>query len=231
MASSSPQPNSPRSPIPESARQVAEARAALEASMNNIGSSLDANLRSRAQNLHANAAVLDKQQKDLVKATDGLKKETEKLRKLASEGSRKVKELGDVQNWAEMLERDFLVLEETLRLVEEGSEGDSEWSTETDSDFDEDHDRPGETGHDSVSVADPPAPDPISVPNTTEDGTSKDQDGDTTMKDTNQLGKEGTDFEAAQPHVEAQDVPGGSSTTTNVSSSEPSGSASASIGS
>ncbi len=63
----------------------------------------------------------------MVKATAGLRKETDKLKKLADEGSRKVKELGNVQNWAEMLERDFLVLEETLRLANEKS--DSDWET------------------------------------------------------------------------------------------------------
>lgn len=85
--------------------------------MSNIGSSLDHTLRSRAENLHANSKQLEKQQKDVVKATDGLKKENQKLAKLADEGSKKLKELGNVQNWAEMLERDFLVLGETLRLV------------------------------------------------------------------------------------------------------------------
>jgi hypothetical protein len=33
-----------------------------------------------------------------------------------------MRDFGDVQNWAEMLERDFMVLEETMRLVEGGEE-------------------------------------------------------------------------------------------------------------
>ncbi|KAH9217916.1 hypothetical protein DL95DRAFT_386046, partial [Leptodontidium sp. 2 PMI_412] len=114
---------SPSLHSPETARQIAEARAALEASMTNIGSSLDITLRSRAQDLHSNSKQLEKQQKDVVKATEGLRKEGDKLKKVADEGMRRVKELGNVQNWAEMLERDFLVLGETLRLVERGSEG------------------------------------------------------------------------------------------------------------
>lgn len=56
----------------------------------------------------------------------GLRKENDKLGKMAQEGSRKVKELGNVQNWAEMLERDFLVLGEWVRLVDGGSESGSE---------------------------------------------------------------------------------------------------------
>ena len=58
----------------------------------------------------------------MAKATEGLRRENERLNKVVVEGGRKVKELGNVQNWAEMLERDFLVLGETLRLVQEGSE-------------------------------------------------------------------------------------------------------------
>ncbi|EKD19394.1 hypothetical protein MBM_02631 [Drepanopeziza brunnea f. sp. 'multigermtubi' MB_m1] len=120
-SASSASPSIPSTQSPETQRQVAEARAALEASMTNIGSSLDRSLRSRAQNLHANSKQLSKQQADVVRATEGLRRESEKLGKLAAEGGRRVKELGNVQNWAEMLERDFLVLGETLRLVERGS--------------------------------------------------------------------------------------------------------------
>jgi hypothetical protein len=91
--------------------------------MQNIGSSLDVTLKSRAQNLHSNSAQLEKQQKELVKETEKMRKETDKLKKVADEGARRVKELGNVQNWAEMLERDFLVLEETMRLVRQGDRG------------------------------------------------------------------------------------------------------------
>lgn len=61
------------------------------------------------------------------RALEELRKEDEKLMKVLNEGSRKVKELGDVQNWAERLERDFLVVEETMRLVNEGDSSGS-WS-------------------------------------------------------------------------------------------------------
>jgi len=51
------------------------------------------------------------------------------------EGQKKIKELGNVQNWAEVLERDFLVVGEVLRLVDQGSESswtgsESDWSGE-----------------------------------------------------------------------------------------------------
>lgn len=125
---------------PETLRQIAEARTALEASMQNIGTSLSADLQSRAQNLHSNSAQLDKQMKDVEKGTTGLRKETEKLGKLAKEGEKKMKELGNVQNWAEMLERDFLVLGETLRLARKGSSSGSSWSGSEEGDMDGERD-------------------------------------------------------------------------------------------
>ncbi|KAI1091514.1 hypothetical protein F5B19DRAFT_264659 [Rostrohypoxylon terebratum] len=106
--------------LPSRATQlhIDEARAALVASMSNM---LDSELQSRASLLHSNAAALTKQEKDVVKGTEALRKENDKLEKLARDTERKIKELGNVQNWAEVLERDFLVLEETMRLVREGS--------------------------------------------------------------------------------------------------------------
>lgn len=88
---------------------------------------LDSHLRDRASVLHSNAAAISKQQVAVQRATTGLRRENDKLAKVADDAARKVKELGNVQNWAEVLERDFLVLEETLRLVRgEGEEG--SWS-------------------------------------------------------------------------------------------------------
>lgn len=115
----------PTLPSAETQRHVAEARAAVVASMGNM---LDSELQSRAAILHENAAALEKQERDVLRATEGLRRETVKLKAEADKAARKVKELGNVQNWAEVLERGFLVLEETVRLAnrgedEDGSEG------------------------------------------------------------------------------------------------------------
>ncbi|KAI0436912.1 hypothetical protein F4803DRAFT_556538 [Xylaria telfairii] len=107
----------PNMPSRESQLHVAEARAALVASMSNM---LDSELQSRASVLHANATVLSRQEQDVARATEALRKENDKLAKVAKDAGRKIKELGNVQNWAEVLERDFLVLEETMRLVRNG---------------------------------------------------------------------------------------------------------------
>lgn len=104
---------------------MTEARDALVATMSNL---FDTELQSRASLLHANASQLSRQEADVAKATESLRKENDKLAKVAREAGKRIKETGNVQNWAEVLERDFLVLEETLRLAREGSgdEGESE---------------------------------------------------------------------------------------------------------
>jgi hypothetical protein len=199
---------------PETTRQIAEARAALEASMTNIGNQHFSSLQSRAQNLHANTAQLDKQQKDVIKATDGLKKETEKLRKWADEGQRMVKELGNVQNWAEMLERDFLVLGETIRLANGGgsqsqSGSGSEW--ETDSEFEEEGGEKEGQGDEERKVVD-------QEPGVREEMRVVDAEGDTEMHDTedNDKGKgKAVDVEQETTNTEHQPEDlGGSSTAT-----------------
>jgi len=91
-----------------------EARDAIIASMSNL---LDHKLQTRATQLHSNSAALAKQEADVARATEGLRKETMKLERVAKDAGRKVKELGNVQNWAEVLERDLLVIEETIRLA------------------------------------------------------------------------------------------------------------------
>ncbi|KAI0124852.1 hypothetical protein BJ170DRAFT_478683 [Xylariales sp. AK1849] len=110
----------PNLPSASTATHIAEARAALVGSMSNL---LDSELQSRAGLLHSNAAALSKQEADVIKATEGLRRENDKLAKVAKEAGKRIKETGNVQNWAEVLERDFMVLEETLRRVREGSTG------------------------------------------------------------------------------------------------------------
>ncbi|EFY88303.1 hypothetical protein MAC_05644 [Metarhizium acridum CQMa 102] len=137
-AHASPAPLQQTLPSQETQRHVAEARAAVVASMGNL---IDSELQSRASILHDNAAALDKQERDVVRATDGLRRETEKLAREADAAARKVKELGNVQNWAEVLERGFLVLEET-----------SSGGGDDDDDDDDDDGEYGEEGMMDVDV-------------------------------------------------------------------------------
>lgn len=106
----------------ESSRAQEEARAAVLASLESAGSNYDNQFQRRATDLHSNATAIAKQEAELKKHTSTLAKETAKWQKELDKATKSVNEIGDVQNWAEMMERDFLVLEETLRLVENGEE-------------------------------------------------------------------------------------------------------------
>ncbi len=106
-------------PLSQSQRTL-EARAAFTATLTSVGTSLDSDLRSRAADIHSNSVAIAKQEADVSKESSALKKESDRYQKVADASRVKLKEIGDIQNWAELLERDLLVLEETLRLGGEG---------------------------------------------------------------------------------------------------------------
>ena len=115
-----------------SSRAQAEARAAVLASLEAEGSKYDSQFQRRANDLHKNAAAISKQETEVRKSTAALAKESVKYQKELDKTTKDMKAFGDMQNWAEMTERDFLVLEETLRLAEGGVEmesasGGSQW--------------------------------------------------------------------------------------------------------
>jgi hypothetical protein len=117
-AAAAPRPPHPHLPTPpQNPAHIAQARAALVGSIGNL---LDGELASRAALLHGNAAALARQERNVARATEALRRENDRLAKVVREGSRRVLETGNVQNWAEVLERDFLVLEDTMRRVRRG---------------------------------------------------------------------------------------------------------------
>ncbi|PYH49232.1 uncharacterized protein BP01DRAFT_74212 [Aspergillus saccharolyticus JOP 1030-1] len=97
-----------------------EAQTAFTATLRSVGQNYETQLRERARTLHDNAAVLDQQQTNLQQATAALAKQNVQLGRVADSARSALKEIGDVQNWAEVIEQEILVLEETLRLVEMG---------------------------------------------------------------------------------------------------------------
>ncbi|KAE8139935.1 hypothetical protein BDV38DRAFT_280406 [Aspergillus pseudotamarii] len=103
-------------------QRTAEAKAAFTASLRSVGANYETALRDRARTLHENATVLDKQEADVRRATEQLAKQNDQLAKVADQARDGLKEIGDVQNWAELIERDLLIVEETVRLAEEGEE-------------------------------------------------------------------------------------------------------------
>ncbi|KAI9839545.1 MAG: hypothetical protein M1819_002171 [Sarea resinae] len=100
-------------------KRLEDSHRAVTASLNSVGSSLDTELRQRAQNLHSNAAAISKQEAELAKQTKGLAKQNAQWQSMADTSREKLKEIGDIQNWAELIERDLLIVEETLRIKDE----------------------------------------------------------------------------------------------------------------
>lgn len=98
--------------------RTTEAKAAFTASLNSIGTNYDHPLRARAETLHSTEAILRAQEDQVAAATAGLGRQNGEMEGLLDGGREGLKEIGDVQNWAELLERDLLVVEEVLRDVE-----------------------------------------------------------------------------------------------------------------
>lgn len=112
-----------QAPPASQAQRTAEAKAAFTASLNSVGSSLDADLQSRARNIHANSKALSKQEQGLNKEIKKLAKENDQLQKVAEKTKSDLKEFDSLQNFEAGLEadleRDLMLIEETLRIVEE----------------------------------------------------------------------------------------------------------------
>lgn len=110
-------PTSPTSENPD----TKEAHLAFTTSLKTISSNYDGELQERAKTLHENASALDAQEAALRRTTADLARQNEGLAGLAGlagEVGDGLKEIGDVQNWAELIERDLLVVEDVLRTVE-----------------------------------------------------------------------------------------------------------------
>lgn len=126
-----PNPSNPN-PSEDQARRTTEAEAAFTASLSSIGNNHDGPLRARASLLHANATALSKQENDVARATEDLGRSNGELEGAADKAREGLKEIGDVQNWAEVIERELLVLEEVVRGVEEKIEEQEEGVDEDD---------------------------------------------------------------------------------------------------
>ncbi|KAI9369463.1 hypothetical protein BJX61DRAFT_549578 [Aspergillus egyptiacus] len=111
---------------PPSETEKREATSAFTASLHSLGANYTAELVDRAKLLHGNSAALSRQEEQVAKSTNELRKQNEAWGRVVDEAGDALKELGDLQNWAEVLEREFLVLEETVRLADEKEEGEEE---------------------------------------------------------------------------------------------------------
>lgn len=113
-------------PAPDPQR-TAEARAAFTAHLTSIGNSHISPLEARVSDINKNSIAISKQEDDVDKQTKKLADESKKHQKVVDDAAGKLKELGDIQNWAEVLERDMLVIEKALQM---GEGEDSGWETD-----------------------------------------------------------------------------------------------------
>jgi GCN5-like protein 1 (GCN5L1) len=129
-----------QAPPASQAQRTAEAKAAFTASLNSVGSNYDADLQSRARNIHANSKALSKQEQGVDKEIKKLSKQSDQMQKVVDKAKSDLKEFDSLQNFetdlGADLERDLMLIEETLRIVEE-----DDWS-DTDGQEAEEHENP-----------------------------------------------------------------------------------------
>ncbi|KAF8419449.1 GCN5-like protein 1-domain-containing protein [Tirmania nivea] len=94
-----------------------ESRKQLHTSLTTLGSQIDADLRDRITTIHQNAQSLETQTRTLKNRTAALSKTTRQWSGMAESARSKLKEIGDIQNWAEMIEHELLVMEEAMNIV------------------------------------------------------------------------------------------------------------------
>ncbi|KAK9479598.1 hypothetical protein V1514DRAFT_318824 [Lipomyces japonicus] len=83
---------------------------------------IDRDLRQRITSVHANAKHISTQSKHLRAQTFVLARDTRTWHDVAARAGAVLKQAGDVQNWAEILQVEICGLEEAARLVHEEHE-------------------------------------------------------------------------------------------------------------
>ena len=76
-------------------------------------------MNERTEAIVAASKSLESQRQGLLKDTQRLSRQTDALEKAMDENVDQLKEMGDLQNWTEVVFRDISILEETLKTVEE----------------------------------------------------------------------------------------------------------------
>lgn len=106
----------------ERLKRAEESRKQLHTTLTTLGSQIDTDLRDRITTIHQNAQSLETQTRMLKNRTAALSKTTRQWSGMAESARSKLKEIGDIQNWAEMIEHELLVMEEAMNIVydEEG---------------------------------------------------------------------------------------------------------------
>ncbi|KAI4835360.1 hypothetical protein E4T44_08619 [Aureobasidium sp. EXF-8845] len=83
-------------------------------------------LTERTETIISASQSISAQRQNLVQNTQKLSRQAQELEKTLDLSVDELKEIGDLQNWAEVVFRDISVIEETLRMVEEEEAADSQ---------------------------------------------------------------------------------------------------------
>lgn len=76
-------------------------------------------LTERTEAIVSASQSIAAQKRILIQDTQKLSQQAQELEKTMNQSVDQLKELGDLQNWAEVVFRDISVIEETLRMVDE----------------------------------------------------------------------------------------------------------------
>jgi uncharacterized coiled-coil DUF342 family protein len=79
-------------------------------------------LTERTEAIVSASQSVSAQRRNLVQDTQKLSRQAQELEKTLDQSVDQLKEMGDLQNWAEVVFRDISVIEEILRMVEEEEE-------------------------------------------------------------------------------------------------------------
>lgn len=79
-----------------------------------VGNDIDQPLRDRIQEVYDSDKLITQQRQRLSKQTTDLNKTTKQIQNLTDSALNRVKETGDVQNWAEMIDERLRILEQTV---------------------------------------------------------------------------------------------------------------------
>ena len=120
MSTNLSQQTSPRlqNPSVSQEQRTAQAKAAFEESLKSTGSAVDNELQARAKIIHANAKGLDKQDKQVLKDTKQLTRETDSMEKFLAKSRKAMPNIDSFEDDIARIEAELDMFDEMLDEVE-----------------------------------------------------------------------------------------------------------------
>jgi GCN5-like protein 1 (GCN5L1) len=93
-----------------------QAATRLETELNLVPKSVESPLKAKMAEIHENKRRISRQTEKLEEKTFVVSKITREYKNLFKATDNRIKEVGDVQNWAELVDQDIRVLERVVQL-------------------------------------------------------------------------------------------------------------------